>query len=57
VDLVAAFDRAAESLVRLRSGDADPDAVAEALDGLLRAVAGGDPELADRYDRVFGGTE
>ena len=49
-----AFDRSLEALARWRSGDADVDAMVEALENLTRAVAGADPDLADRYDRVFG---
>ena len=53
MNLGEAFDRSLTALSRWRSGDADMDAVVEALEELTRAVAGADPVLAVRYDRVF----
>ena len=53
MSLGEAFDRSLTALARWRSGDADVDAVVEALEALTLAVAGTDAVLAIRYDRVF----
>ena len=53
-NLDKAFDQSLTALARWRSGDADLEAVVEALEGLTRAVAGADPVLTDRYDAVLG---
>ncbi len=54
MNLGDAFNQSLTALSRWRSGDADVDAVVDAMESLARAVAGRAPVIDDRYNAVLG---